>query len=43
MSADEYTGGSYFYAEWIDSYSNSKWFKLWHRIVDTEINKRTYW
>lgn len=43
MSADEYVGGSFFYAEWIDNQSNSKSFRLWHRIVDTEINKRGTW
>lgn len=43
LSADEYAWGSYFYAEWIDSYSNSSGFRLWHNIVDTEINKRSGW
>lgn len=40
MSADEYAGGSFFYSEWIDSYSNTKSFKLWHYITDVELNKR---
>lgn len=43
MSANEYDGGSFFYAEWIDNYSNSKSFKLWHSIVDIELNKRYAW
>ena len=43
MSADEYSGGSFFYSEWIDSYSSSKSFKLWHSLWHTEINKRNAW
>jgi len=43
MSADEYSGGSFFYSEWIDSYSSSKSFKLWHSLWHTEINKRHAW
>lgn len=41
MSADEYTGGSFFYSEGIDCTSNSKYFKLWPRQINNSVNKRT--
>lgn len=43
ISADEFVGGSFFYAEWIDSTSNSKRFKLWPRVVGNNINARSDW
>lgn len=42
MSADEYTGGSFLYSEWI-RVDNTKCFKLWQHIVNTSINKRFSW
>lgn len=42
MSADEYTGGSFLYSEWI-RVDNTKGFKLWQYIENRSINKRTNW
>lgn len=43
MSSDEYAWWSYFYSEWIDTQSNSKWFRLWSYVVEATINNRTDW
>lgn len=43
MSPDEYAGGSYYYWEWINSYSDSKSFKLGSYLLDTELNSRYMW
>ena len=40
ISADEFAWGSYFYAEWIQTWYNTKWFKLWHRLDSSVINYR---
>lgn len=41
ISADEFAWGSYFYAEWIQTWYNTKWFKLWHRLDSSVLNYRT--
>jgi hypothetical protein len=43
ISVDEYTGGSFFYSEWIDAYSSTKWFKLWPNIWYYGLNTRADW
>lgn len=43
ISPDEYIGWSYFYAEWIDSQSSSKWFRLGNLVQEYNINKRANW
>ena len=40
ISADEFWWWSYFYAEWISSGYNTKWFELWSRVTKTAINSR---
>ena len=40
ISADEFAWGSYFYAEWIQTWYNTKWFKLWHKLSNQIINYR---
>ena len=41
MSVDEYAWGSYFYAEWIQSWYSTKGFKLWPAVVVDTLNERT--
>ena len=43
ISADEFAWGSYFYAEWIQTWYNTKWFKLWHRLDSEVLNYREEW
>lgn len=43
ISADEFAWGSYFYAEWIQSWYSTKWFKLWHWLSVHTLNERTLW
>lgn len=41
ISADEFAWGSYFYAEWIQTWYNTKWFKLGYRLANNVINYRS--
>jgi hypothetical protein len=41
ISADEFAWGSYFYSEWIQTWYNTKWFKLWPRLDNQIINYRS--
>lgn len=43
ISADEYAWGSYFYAEWISSWYNTKWFELGSKVSKTVLNYRNNW
>lgn len=43
ISVDEYAWWSYFYADWIQSWYNTKWFKLWPRTSDYVLNERKDW
>lgn len=40
MSADEYSGGSFLYSQWINVTKSSKSFKISDNIVDADITKR---
>ena len=40
ISADEFAWGSYFYSEWIQTWYNTKWFKLGHRLDSEVLNYR---
>ena len=41
ISADEFAWGSYFYSEWIQTWYNTKWFKLGHRLDSEVLNYRS--
>ena len=43
ISADEFAWGSYYFAEWIQTWYNTKWFKLWHKLISNVLNYRTNW
>ena len=43
ISADEFAWGSYFYSEWIQTWYNTKWFKLGYRLDESVLNYRTDW
>ena len=43
ISADEFTGGSYYYADWIQSGYSTKGFKLWPLTRVHTLNNRTNW
>ena len=43
ISADEFAWGSYFYAEWIQTWYNTKWFKLWYYTDKEVLNYRANW
>ena len=43
ISADEFAWGSYFYAEWIQTWYNTKWFKLGYRLDSEVLNYRSDW
>ena len=40
ISADEFSWGSYFYSDWIQTWYNTKWFKLWPRNYTRDLNYR---
>jgi hypothetical protein len=41
MSSDEYTGGSYYYAQNIDTFSSDKYFRLSKYIYPILLNSRS--
>ena len=43
ISADEFAWGSYYFAEWIQTWYNTKWFKLWHKLISHVLNYRPNW
>lgn len=43
ISVDEYAWWSYFYSEWIQSWYNTKWFKLGSRTYNNVLNSRKDW
>ena len=43
ISADEFAWGSYFYADSIQSWYSTKWFKLWPKAIVNSLNERTQW
>lgn len=43
ISVDEFTWGSYFYSEWIQTWYSTKGFKLWPYTAQIKLNERKYW
>ena len=43
ISADEFAWGSYFYSEWVQTWYNTKWFKLGYRLDSEVLNYRSDW
>ena len=43
ISVDEYAWWSYFFSDWIQSWYNTKGFKLWHRLANEILNNRKDW
>lgn len=41
ISADEFAGGSYYFAEGIQTGYNTKGFKLGHKLISKVLNYRT--